>query len=629
MIDNEDTTVNVKMVNGTISPGPILTALLNTTAQFAQASPSKVDPIESVTFSQKSGFPNSTSADVRPFQTSTAALENVSFIILHNITTEDHYLCTPPAYHEFPTDLFSPEQRAHGAIVLHLVLVLYMFVALALVCDDYFVTSLDKICMKLGFSEDVAGATFMAAGSSAPELFTAIIGVFITKGDVGVGTIVGSAVFNILFVIGICGLLGGQVIVLSWWPLCRDSVCYSLSVVILIVVVADGKVTWYESLFMLIMYAMYIVVMRFNVFLQAWVTDKVQKIKSSKILKVNGAALQTLAKPFHGDYEVFSDDDDDVFTKTEKIEPEKKQKMPVDEYVKNTDIKPGFYDFIFRLMMTKRFRGRTRFKFAGLLVISIRHKMQRDTAYQKRLKFRQGAGRSSVLSYTRSARLNWYFMTMEAESLDMWRKVPSMEEGYLNMFKWFTTYPLKTILYYTVPDCRKERWENWFMVTFILSIVWIAAFSYVMVWMVTLLGFALRIPDSVMGITFLAAGTSIPDAMASVFVARQGMGDMAVSNSLGSNVFDILLGLSLPWFLQTGIAQAGSSVQINSHGMLFSIILLFMTVIITVGAIRYTGWILNRCVGIICLSVYAIYLLFSVMIECNVFGYVNPPMCFD
>lgn len=37
-------------------------------------------------------------------------------------------------------------------------------------------------------------------------------GVFITKGDVGVGTIVGSAVFNILFVIGICGILAGQVI---------------------------------------------------------------------------------------------------------------------------------------------------------------------------------------------------------------------------------------------------------------------------------------------------------------------------------------------------------------------------------------------------------------------------------
>ena len=38
-----------------------------------------------------------------------------------------------------------------------------------------------------------------------------LVGVFIAKGDVGVGTIVGSAVFNILFVIGLCGILAGQV----------------------------------------------------------------------------------------------------------------------------------------------------------------------------------------------------------------------------------------------------------------------------------------------------------------------------------------------------------------------------------------------------------------------------------
>ena len=44
----------------------------------------------------------------------------------------------------------------------------------------------------------------MAAGGSAPELFTSIIGVFIAKSDVGIGTIVGSAVFNILFVIAAC-----------------------------------------------------------------------------------------------------------------------------------------------------------------------------------------------------------------------------------------------------------------------------------------------------------------------------------------------------------------------------------------------------------------------------------------
>lgn len=56
-------------------------------------------------------------------------------------------------------------------------------------------------------------------------------------------------------------------------------------------------------------------------------------------------------------------------------------------------------------------------------------------------------------------------------------------------------------------------------------------------------------PDEVMGYTFLAAGTSVPDLMSSVIVAKQGLGDMAVSSSIGSNIFDITFGLPLPWFI--------------------------------------------------------------------------------
>lgn len=39
---------------------------------------------------------------------------------------------------------------------------------------------------------------------------------------------------------------------------------------------------------------------------------------------------------------------------------------------------------------------------------------------------------------------------------------------------------------------------------------------------VTIIGYTLGIPDVIMGITFLAAGTSVPDCIASLIVARQG-----------------------------------------------------------------------------------------------------------
>lgn len=43
------------------------------------------------------------------------------------------------------------------------------------------------------------------------------------------------------------------------------------------------------------------------------------------------------------------------------------------------------------------------------------------------------------------------------------------------------------------------------------------------------------------------------------FVA--GLGDMAVSNTIGSNVFDILVGLGVPWALQTMCVDYGSVVR--------------------------------------------------------------------
>ena len=46
----------------------------------------------------------------------------------------------------------------------------------------------------------------------------------------------------------------------------------------------------------------------------------------------------------------------------------------------------------------------------------------------------------------------------------------------------------------------------------------------------------------VMGLTFLAAGTSIPDLITSVIVARKGHGDMALSSSIGSDMFDVTVG---------------------------------------------------------------------------------------
>uniref|UniRef100_A0A8C1VC17 Solute carrier family 24 member 4b n=1 Tax=Cyprinus carpio TaxID=7962 RepID=A0A8C1VC17_CYPCA len=504
--------------------------------------------------------------------------------------------CTEPAIREFPDDIFTNAERKSGAVLLHIIAALYMFLALAIVCDDYFVMSLEKICEKLNLSEDVAGATFMAAGSSAPELFASVIGVFITHGDVGVGTIVGSAVFNILCIIGLCGIFAGQVVLLTRWAVFRDSFFYILSIIALIVFIYDEKIVWWESLVLVVMYAVYILIMKFNASLQKFFTRRSDK----NVANGNAAAGSEL---------------EDV--KSSKLYSRGSVVM-VDEIINAGPPNYRFPEAGLRVMVTNHFGPKTRLRMASRLIITERQRLVQSA---NGVETAVVDGKPDI----ENGNVPEDKTTEEKESeLTSPFRLPA---GCMNRIKWLISWPLLLILYFTIPNCAKSRWERCFMLSFILSTVWIAVFSYFMVWMVTIVGYTLGIPDVIMGITFLAAGTSVPDCIASLIVARQGLGDMAVSNTIGSNVFDILVGLGVPWALQTMAVSYGSVVMISSRGLVYSVVLLLGSVALTIIGIHLNGWKLDFKLGVYVLVLYAIFLCFSIMIEYNVFTFVNLPMC--
>lgn len=104
--------------------------------------------------------------------------------------------CSQHSIDDFPKDLFTKEQRKHGAVILHAFFGFYCFLLTAYVCNDYLLPALDLICTDLKISPNVAGATFLATASCFPELFVNVVGTFLTESDLGVGMIVGGAVFN-------------------------------------------------------------------------------------------------------------------------------------------------------------------------------------------------------------------------------------------------------------------------------------------------------------------------------------------------------------------------------------------------------------------------------------------------
>jgi K+-dependent Na+/Ca+ exchanger-like protein len=359
---------------------------------------------------------------------------------------------------------------------------LLTFFVLAVICDEFFVPALDVIAEKWKLPSDVAGATLMAIGSSAPELAIAFIAVFRGVGhtDIGAGTIVGSAIFNILVITGAAAIF--KTAKLRWQPVARDLFFYSLSIITLSFVFWDGRVTITESLLFVVLYVVYLGV------LSQWSRLVPAQIEVSSI-------------------------DGKVVHNTNPDE------NPIDILEQSTE------------KMTKEVT----------LLSTVRY----------------------ILSFV----------------------IPDV------------TKASKKVEYSTA------------VLAFTAATVWIGLLSFVLVEVAVHIADILHIPAAIIALTVIAAGTSIPDLLASIAVAKQGRGDMAVSNGIGSNIFDILIGLGMPWAVI--LTLNGGVVKVSTDNLLASVFLLLATVIAIFTLLILRKWVLGSKAGWLLIVLYVAYLAYS------------------
>jgi K+-dependent Na+/Ca+ exchanger-like protein len=394
-----------------------------------------------------------------------------------------------------------------------------MFKALGTVCDEYFVPSLEMISEKLGLSNDVAGATFMAAGSSAPELFTSLVATFLIVNEGGVGAIIGSAIFNILVIVGATCAFAGQVLDIWWYPLARDCFFYALSILLLALFIMDETVEWWEGLIMFLSYCVYCIYMKYNERIARCITSSPQ-------------------------VQVAEDIEQNPCNKVGKV-------TSMDEHGKNGDLKFG-------------------------AVHSTQSNVSTDVPSE---------------------------CSMKETPVEIFDKKCEKEEAgeeEIPVSKTNSLDPINLLWEKTMPSPEKY-WSLFFM-----SLLNISICTYLMVDAVNRSGCNLNISPLVMGLVFLAAGTSIPDALGSIAVAKQGEGDMAVANALGSNVFDILLGLGVPWFI-SGALGKNVSFQGVSADLLYWICVLVAVLVLFIATLMFNKWKLNKTVGVILMILYVIH----------------------
>lgn len=162
-------------------------------------------------------------------------------------------------------------------MILHGLVASYIFWMLAIICDEYFIKAIEILCQseynllssyfkfsslsnsELKLKEDIAGAIFLSMATSGPELLINCISTLNSNGNIGVGTIVGTSVFNSLAIPALCGFFSCASIQLDWWSISRDCSFYCLSVIALIAVIYDSQIIWYEAVFLVCCYGVYLI----------------------------------------------------------------------------------------------------------------------------------------------------------------------------------------------------------------------------------------------------------------------------------------------------------------------------------------------------------------------------------
>ena len=181
---------------------------------------------------------------------------------------------------------------------------------------------------------------------------------------------------------------------------------------------------------------------------------------------------------------------------------------------------------------------------------------------------------------------------------------------------WFVAKaPFALVCYYGgLPALRRRGlWEALALAAAAL----IAAFSYLMVQCLELTSCLVGVPTITLSLLVVASGTCLPELVVAMVVARKGQATAAVSTALGSNVFDILIALGLPWAIY---ASAYGPVHI-AHAFELTLLMALSTVVFLVISLT-NAWTYTARHGYFLL---VLYFLFNVYVILDAIPATNVP----
>ena len=447
----------------------------------------------------------------------------------------------------------------------------------------------------------------IAAGTSSPALFLSLIALLQPSAtdDTGIGTIVGSAIFNVCVTIGLSAVFSPPDSVVEGRPVIRDVVFNVLAFCWIMGSFADGYIYWYEAMLGMMLYGVYVVFMIFN--------RKIMRL----VDRTFGAAIDRAwaggEMPELGEYDEEpsaggqqgsgrsgGDPNDDFNNETNENEDDgMKDLVRGDDDDGNAMVRQEHDDDVVPVTMDMEATADLENQPATMTSVDMEAPPM--------------AARDTMVDHDFYVWKRFCGKPIYRLKSHFWERPETTREWLLTI----PVTPFQALFHYTLPNALNPtfpRGSAW--ITFGLSLGYLLAFTVAMIIACQKIGCLMGLDEAVVGATLLAWGSSLPDALTSVFVARAGKGNMAVSNVLGANIFDVLFALGLPWFLLTVVEQ--TPVEVGRGGAVIYTAILFAALFLLMGTLFFRRWRLGKVIAIVLFTFYLLFFIFIILHTVNI-----------
>lgn len=492
----------------------------------------------------------------------------------------------------FPPEALSSTELENGGFLLYCIGILCVFFAVREVCDTYLEPTIEHIVNAFKIQQDIAGATIMAFGNSSPELFICMFSFLLSQSDLGLGTIIGSAAFNSLFLAAFVALIAKEPLELHWWPLARDFSFNCALMAQLIGYMSNGNLNWWEALLLIFSYCLYCYVMKHNQSIERFVKKK-------------------LNIPYDGDPREY---------KPLPTYPFQTRRLSITEL---EDFLPHHLDFSKGVLAkvqrnTQHYIGDRSENLQDLMerfkqcVYSILRAIEEEKRCSRRMILKRGLTKPyAQLEVQRAENKPRLYKAAHIEDLDANLVRMDSSASIFGRIKAILMLPITVLLKLTLPK-NPSRWI-WSLSG---STAWICLLCYFLAWWGHSLGTIFGVPDSVIGVLIISLGVSIPDFISTVHATLEGRGDMAMSGSLGANNVNIGICLGVPLLIS---AAAWGNYENIQPAIFWGFVLAGSLQLTSFAFIGGFKWKMSRDLGSMLMVFYVMFMLGYLLFQFLIF----------